>query len=106
MRLKGKIAIVTGGTTGIGRASAVLFAREGAQVVISDWRTDRSEPVIQEVAALGGKALIVQADVSSRSDNERLVETCVERFGRVDILFCNAGRFLPRVITETSDEDI
>lgn len=106
MRLKGKVAIITGGTTGIGRASAVLFAREGAQVVVTDWRDDRSGPVMEEVGRAGGKALFVQADVSRREDNERMIDACLDRFGKLDILFCNAGRFLPKLVTETSDEDI
>src|ERR1044072_562197 len=106
MRLKSKTAIVTGGTTGIGRASALLFAREGAQVVISDWRNDRSEPVLQEIAQAGGEATVVPADVRSREDTERLVEACVDQYGKLDILFCNAGRFLPKLITETTDEEL
>jgi NAD(P)-dependent dehydrogenase (short-subunit alcohol dehydrogenase family) len=106
MRLKGKAAIITGGTTGIGKATAILFAREGAQVVIADWRDDRYEPVLAEIAAAGAKALFVQTDVTRREENERLVNVCVERFGRLDILYCNAGRFLPKVVTETTDEEI
>ena len=106
MILQGKTAIITGATTGIGRASAVLFAREGARVVVSDWRADRSAPVLDEINAAGGEAVFVQADVSRREDNERLVDACLDRYGRLDILFCNAGRFLPKLITETSDEDI
>jgi len=106
MRLQGKTAIITGGTTGIGRASAVLFAREGAQVILTDWRTDRSSAALAEIAAAGGEATFVQCDVSLRADNERLIATCLERYGKVDILFCNAGRFLPKLITECSDEEI
>jgi NAD(P)-dependent dehydrogenase (short-subunit alcohol dehydrogenase family) len=104
--LQGKTAIITGATTGIGRASAVLFAREGARVVVSDWRADRSVPVLDEIKAAGGEAFFFQADVSRREDNERLVDACVQRYGRLDILFCNAGRFLPKFITETSDDEI
>lgn len=106
MRLPGKTAIITGGTTGIGRASALLFAREGAQVVISDWRDDRSAPLLTEIAAAGGTATFVQCDVSRRADNERLIAACLARFGKLDILFCNAGRFLPKLITESSDDEI
>jgi NAD(P)-dependent dehydrogenase (short-subunit alcohol dehydrogenase family) len=106
MRLKGKTAIITGGTTGIGRASAVLFAREGAQVVVTDWRDDRSGPVLDEIGKVGAKGLFVQADVSRREDNERMIDACLDRFGKLDILFCNAGRFLPKLITESSDEEI
>jgi NAD(P)-dependent dehydrogenase (short-subunit alcohol dehydrogenase family) len=106
MRLQGKTAIITGGTTGIGRASAVLFAKEGAQVVITDWRDDRSGPVLDEIGSAGGEATFVVCDVSKRADNERMVEACVERYGKLDILFCNAGRFIHKLITESTDEDI
>jgi NAD(P)-dependent dehydrogenase (short-subunit alcohol dehydrogenase family) len=106
MRLRGKTAIITGGTTGIGRASAVLFAREGAQVVVTDWRDNRSGSVMQEIEHAGGEGFFVQADVSRREDNERMIDACIERYGKLDILFCNAGRFLPKLITESSDEEI
>jgi NAD(P)-dependent dehydrogenase (short-subunit alcohol dehydrogenase family) len=106
MTLKGKSAIITGGTTGIGRATALLFAREGAQVVIADWRDDRYEPVLSEIRDAGGEAIFVQTDVTRREENERLISACVERFDRLDILFCNAGRFLPKLITETEDEEL
>src|SRR5438132_2898599 len=106
MRLKGKTAIITGGTTGIGRASAVLFAREGAQVVVTDWRDDRSGPVMKEIAQVGGEGSFFQADVSRRDDNERMIDACLERYGKLDILFCNAGRFLHKPITEHTDEDV
>lgn len=106
MRLQGKTALITAGTTGIGRASAVLFAREGAQIILTDWREDRHADVLAEIAAAGGEATFVQCDVSRRADNERLIATCLERYGKLDILFCNAGRFLPKLITECSDEEI
>jgi len=104
MRLKGKTAIITGGTTGIGRASAVLFAREGAQVMVTDWRDNRSGPVMEEIEQVGVDGFFFQADVSRREDNERMIDACIERYGKLDILFCNAGRFLPKLITESSDE--
>jgi meso-butanediol dehydrogenase/(S,S)-butanediol dehydrogenase/diacetyl reductase len=106
MRLKGKTAIITGGTTGIGRASAVLFAREGASVVVTDWRDDRSTPVMDEIAQAGGDGFFFKADVSRREDNERMIDVCIERYGKLDILFCNAGRFLPKLITESTDEEV
>lgn len=106
MRLQGKTAIVTGGTTGIGRATAVLFAREGAKVVITDYREGRSGPVLEEIGSFGGEATFVLCDVTKREDNERTVAECIERYGKLDILFCNAGRFIHRLITESTDEDI
>jgi meso-butanediol dehydrogenase/(S,S)-butanediol dehydrogenase/diacetyl reductase len=106
MRLKGKTAVITGGTTGIGRASAVLFAREGAKVVVVDWRDDRAEPVMDEITQVGGEASFFQANVMRREDNDAMVDACVQRYGKIDILFCNAGRFLPKLITETTDEEL
>jgi NAD(P)-dependent dehydrogenase (short-subunit alcohol dehydrogenase family) len=106
MRLAGKTAIVTGGTSGMGRAAALLFAREGAQVVVADWRAEGSGPLLDEIAAAGGQATFVPCDVGQRADNERLVNGCVEQFGKLDILFCNAGRFLPKLLPDSSDEEI
>ncbi len=106
MRLEGKVAIITGGTTGIGLASSVLFAKEGAKVVVSDWRDDRSGPVLKEIARVGGEASFVKCDVSKSKENDALVAECVKLYGKVDILFCNAGRFLHKLITESTDEDI
>ncbi|HMA35957.1 MAG TPA: glucose 1-dehydrogenase [Chloroflexia bacterium] len=106
MRLSGKTAIITGGTTGIGRAAAGLFAREGARVVIADWRDDRGGPIVDAIVGAGGVATFVRCDVRRRDDNERLIAACVAQYGRLDILFCNAGRFLPKLITESSDEEI
>src|SRR5215210_8473400 len=106
MRLQGKTAIVTGGTTGIGGASAVLFAKEGAQIVITDYREGRSDPVLEEISGLGGEATFVLCDVSRPEDNARLVNLCIERYKKLDILFCNAGRFIHKLITESTDEDI
>ena len=103
---RGKVVLITGGSRGLGLVLAREFAREGAQLVIADWRDDRYEPVIGEIESAGGEAIFVQTDVTRREDNERLVNACVERFGRLDILYCNAGRFLPKLITETTDEDI
>jgi NAD(P)-dependent dehydrogenase (short-subunit alcohol dehydrogenase family) len=105
-RLEGKTAIVTGGTTGIGRASALLFAREGARVVVTDWRDDRHVEVMAEIAAAGGEATFLQCDVSRAADNERVVAAAVDRYGKLDILFCNAGRFLPKLITEVTDDEV
>lgn len=106
MRLEGKVAIVTGGTTGIGMASALLFAKEGAKVVVSDWRDDRKEQVMEAIAGAGGEAAFVKCDVSKSSENDTMVAECVRLYGKVDILFCNAGRFMHKLITESTDDDI
>jgi NAD(P)-dependent dehydrogenase (short-subunit alcohol dehydrogenase family) len=91
MRLSEKIAIITGAARGIGRAVALGFAREGASVVIADLRTELAERTVGEIASAGGQALAVEADVANLADQDRLVATTVERFGRIDILHNNAG---------------
>ena len=87
-RLAGKVAIVTGGASGIGEAAAKLFAAEGAKVVIADMQDDNGRRV---EAALGAAGLYVRTDVSRSADVESLVRQAVAKFGRLDILFNNAG---------------
>jgi len=89
--LKGKVAIITGSTQGIGKATAVLMAREGASVVICARRQEPLDAVSAEIRAGGGKVLGVAADVSKKADCERIVAEAVKAFGRVDILVNNAG---------------
>jgi NAD(P)-dependent dehydrogenase (short-subunit alcohol dehydrogenase family) len=87
-RLEGKVAVITGAASGIGEASARLFAREGARVVVADIQGDKGQRIADE---LGEAALWVHADVSSEADVERLMEQALSRFGRIDCLFNNAG---------------
>lgn len=89
--LQGKIAIVTGASTGIGRAAALAFGREGAAVVVSDVDVERGEKTAAEVAGLGVDALFVRADVSNADDVRELVRRTVDHFGRLDCAFNNAG---------------
>ncbi len=105
MRLAGKVALITGGSSGIGRASALLFAREGAQVVISDRDQRGGEEVARAIQADSREALFVETDVSVTADAERAVVLTRERFGRFDILFNNAGVELVASITETEESD-
>ncbi len=90
-RLDGKVAIVTGSNSGVGAATAKLFAKEGAKVVISARRLPQLEEVAEEIKAAGGEVLIVQTDVSKVEDCENLVAKTVEAYGKVDILVNNAG---------------
>lgn len=89
--LKDKIVLITGGTTGIGRAAAIAFARKGAKVVVSGRRKEQGEETLALIEKAGGEGLFVQSDVSDAGDVEKLVATTVEKFGRLDIAFNNAG---------------
>lgn len=89
--LKNKTAIVTGGASGIGKATALLFAREGASVAVLDINAQQGAEVVKEIAAARGKAIFVRCNVTSAEDCSSAVEQTVEAFGRLDILFNNAG---------------
>ncbi|OLF53393.1 SDR family NAD(P)-dependent oxidoreductase [Pseudomonas chlororaphis] len=105
-RLEGKVALVTGGGTGIGRAAVLAYAREGATVVLAGRRAAEIEATAREVAAAGGEALAVAADVSREEQVRRLIATVQDRYGRLDIAFNNAGvlgNFAP--ITEQTSAD-
>ena len=106
MRLQGQVAIITGAATGIGRASALRFAREGARLVLADIAEEEGRATAEEIRQSGGAAEFMGIDVAKREENERLIDACIERFGRLDILFCNAGVALPRELTESSDAEI
>ncbi len=90
-RFEGKVVLVTGGGSGIGRAAVLRFAREGANVVVVDRFEDRAQAVAAEVEALGQKALPVRADVAVVQDAQRMIAATLEQFGRLDVMFNNAG---------------
>src|SRR5262249_28906357 len=102
MRLKDKVAIITGGSQGIGREYALRFAREGATVVIGDIRKAQAEEVVQEIANLGGQGLALGIDVSKEEDTKRLAATTHEHFGRIDILLNNAAIFYDMELKDQS----
>jgi 3-oxoacyl-[acyl-carrier protein] reductase len=104
MKLKDKVAIVTGSGQGIGKAIILAFAKEGAKVVISDV-TDKIFEVVKEVESLGSEALAVKCDVAKLSDAENLVRKTVEKFGRVDILVNNAGIFPFKLFVEMTEAE-
>ncbi|MFQ5827634.1 MAG: SDR family NAD(P)-dependent oxidoreductase [Candidatus Methylomirabilia bacterium] len=96
MRLKNKIAIVTGGGTGIGRAIAFMFGREGATVVVNGRRPGPIEAVAKQISTTGGRALAVPGDMIEVADIQRLVRTAVDTYGQLDVLVNNAGMIASR----------
>ena len=104
--LQGKVGIVTGGTSGIGRDTAVLFAKAGAKVIVAGRREIEGKETIDLIRAAGGDALFIKTDVSRAAEVQALVQKTVEKFGRLDVAFNNAGiegNWMP--IAEQSEED-
>jgi NAD(P)-dependent dehydrogenase (short-subunit alcohol dehydrogenase family) len=91
MRLEGKVALITGASQGIGRETALLFAKEGASVVVVDVKDDSGAQTVMDIEAAGGKATYVHADVSKASDCENMVAVAEKTYGKLDVLFNNAG---------------
>ena len=105
MRLNNKVALITGGTSGIGEATALLFAKEGAEVVITGRNRERGAEVVHKIKEVGSGASFLHADVSSAGDCRRAVEETKEEFGRLDILFNNAGVFYAHTAMECSEKE-
>ncbi len=103
--LKGKIALITGAGSGIGRATAFLFAREGATVAVVDLNQQAGESVAREINASGGYAIFEPADVTSAADCHRVVERVSREFGAIHILFNNAGIMRRASVVDLSEED-
>lgn len=105
MRLKGKVALITGGTLGMGRATAILFGQEGARVAITGRDAGRGSEALAAVEETGAKALYLRADVRVAADCRRSVEETIGAFGRIDILFNNAGVYFPNTLVDCSEEE-
>jgi|SRR5271157_123368 len=104
-RVAGKVALITGGASGIGRATALLFAREGATVALADLSADAGQRVADEIAQSGGRAFFEPMDVTRAASCQRLVERAIREFGRIDILFNNAGIIRRATVLDLSEED-
>ncbi len=104
-RLHEKVALITGGTSGMGRATAILFAREGARVAFTGRDAGRGREVEEEIARAGGPGLFIRADVRMDADCRRTVEETLRRFARIDVLFNNAGVFYPHTVPDCPEEE-
>ncbi len=102
MRLKDKVAIITGAASGIGRATAELFAREGARVVVADKNGEGAQEVAQ---LIGNGSIAVTTDVSSSADVQRMIRATTDAFGRIDILINNAGYGIAATVVDTDEDD-
>ncbi|HMK76750.1 MAG TPA: 3-oxoacyl-[acyl-carrier-protein] reductase [Thermodesulfobacteriota bacterium] len=105
MKLTGKVALVTGAAQGIGRGIALLLARNGADIVVSDINLEKAEETAKEIRAIGPKATAVKVDVSNLSDVERMVEAIIEKLAKIDILVNNAGITRDKLILRMTEED-
>ncbi len=104
-RLAGKVALITGGGTGIGRGCALAFAQEGAKVALGARRREPLEAVVREIGSAGGEAIALSCDVTDRGQVEQAIRATVERFGKLDVVVNNAGAVVAATAEATSDED-
>jgi NAD(P)-dependent dehydrogenase (short-subunit alcohol dehydrogenase family) len=106
MRLKGKVAIITGAGSGLGRAAALLFAREGAKVVVAANREKDGEQTIKSITEVGGDAILVRVDVTKATDVEKAIKAAVDKYGKLDIMLNNAGTPGPgKLIADITEEE-
>jgi NAD(P)-dependent dehydrogenase (short-subunit alcohol dehydrogenase family) len=105
MRLEGKVALITGAGSGMGRVAAQLFAAEGAKVVVAEYAADAGEETVRTVKDAGGEASFVRADVSREEDASAMVAAAVDRYGRLDVLYNNAG-IMPEADHSVVDTDV
>jgi len=91
MRLEGKVTLITGSGSGIGKSTALLFAREGAVVVVNDLSEEKGAETVKEIEDVGGSAIFIQADVTDPQSVEAMVNQVIDHYGRIDVLFNNAG---------------
>lgn len=106
MRLKDKVAIVTGSTSGMGLEEALLFAKEGAKVAVVGRRAEAGKQVVADIKSAGGKAIFIQADIMLEGDIQKIAETVLKTYGRIDILVNNAGIFDKYAKLLDTDEEL
>jgi NAD(P)-dependent dehydrogenase (short-subunit alcohol dehydrogenase family) len=104
-RLSGKVAVITGAASGIGRATALLFSGEGASIAIADVNADAGKRVADEIIQSGGRAFFEAIDVTSAADCRRMIEDAIPKFGRIDILFNNAGIIRRATVLDLAEDD-
>lgn len=105
MKLSGKVTIVTGGGSGIGRATALLFAEEGARVVVADWNSETGMETVADICTEGREATFCHTDVSKAREVEKMVGTAVERYGKLNVLFNNAAIQVLKRLVDTEEEE-
>ena len=105
MKVRDKVVLITGGTSGIGEATALLFAKEGAKVAITGRNSQRGNKIVEKVKSDGGESIFVKTDVSVAQDCRNAVEKTIAEFGRLDILFNNAGVFFAHDVVECTEEE-
>lgn len=105
MELTGKVALVTGAAQGIGKAVALLLARNGADMVVSDINFEKAQETVKEVETIGRKAMAMKVDVSNFNDVDQMTKAILERFGKIDILINNAGIARDKLILRMTEED-
>ncbi len=105
MRLNGKVAIITGAASGIGKATAILFAEHGAKIVVADINEDGGKETVADIQDEGNDAIFVKTDVTVKSDTEQMVEQTIASYGKLDILLNSAGIAMRLPVAELSEED-
>ena len=105
MRLEGKVAIITGAASGIGQATALLFAKEGAKVVVADLDEAGGNEVVEQINAGGGESMFVHTDVTVATDVQAMIKSTVDTYGKLDVLFNNAGIAMRLPVVDLPEED-
>jgi 3-oxoacyl-[acyl-carrier protein] reductase len=105
LKLKGRVALITGAAQGIGKSIALLLAQNGANIVVSDINLERAEETAKEIESIGSKAMAVKVDVANLKEVEQMVGAVLEKFGKIDILVNNAGITRDKLILRMTEED-